>query len=74
MSMIGIILGLALAWPATRLLARVLKESMFLTLVRFGPALCSALCVGMAMVMMLACLLPARRATKADPMQALRCE
>jgi putative ABC transport system permease protein len=74
MSLIGISLGLALAWPATRMLARALKESMFLTLLGTGPALFPALCAGMALTMMLACLLPARRATKADPMQVLRCD
>jgi putative ABC transport system permease protein len=74
LSIAGIGLGLALAWPATRLLARTLKESMLLTLVQTGPELFPALCAGIALTMMLACIFPARRATKADPMQALRCE
>lgn len=73
-SMAGILIGAALAWPATRLLSRTLKESMFLTLTHTGPLLFPALGVGMALVMLLAAIVPARRATRFDPMQALRCE
>lgn len=71
---VGISLGLVLTWPATRLLARTLKESMRLTLTSTGPKLFPALCAAIVLTMMLACIVPARRATKADPMQALRCE
>jgi putative ABC transport system permease protein len=72
MSAAGIGVGLALAWPSTRLLARALQESMFLTLTRTGPVLYPALCVGMALTMLLACVVPAHRATQADPMETLR--
>ena len=39
MGLIGIACGLALSWPATKLLARALNESMFLKLVHIGPVL-----------------------------------
>jgi putative ABC transport system permease protein len=74
MAMAGIGIGLALAWPAVRLLTRTLQESMFLTLVRTGPMLFPALCAAIIITLLLACLIPARWATQADPMQALRYE
>ena len=74
MSAIGIVLGLMLGWPAVRLLTRTLQESLFLKLLRTGVALYPALCVGIALTLMLACLIPARSATNADPMEALRCD
>jgi predicted permease len=70
----GIGLGLVFAWPATRLLARTLKGSMRLILMPTGPELFPALCAAIALTMTLACIIPARRATKADPIKALRCE
>jgi putative ABC transport system permease protein len=70
----GIGAGLALAWPAVQLLTRTLHQSLFLTLVRTGPALFPALCTAIFMTLLLACLIPARAAMRADPMQALRYE
>ncbi len=72
MSGIGIAAGLLLGWPATRLLAGTLRVSMFLTLKAAGSTLYAALCVGMVATMVLACLVPAYRATQADPMETLR--
>jgi len=72
MSGIGIAAGVVLAWPSTRLLANSLHESMYLTLRATGPALYGALCLGMVAVMILSCLMPAQRATRADPMETLR--
>ena len=74
MSAIGIGVGLALAWPSTRLLAGALEESMFLRLVPTGPMLYTLLCGGMVAIMILSCLLPAWRATQADPIETLRAD
>ena len=73
MSAVGIALGAALSWPALRLLTRALKAS-YLDLTGTGPTLFATVCAGMATTMLFAALMPARRATKADPMRALRCE
>ena len=72
MSGIGIAAGLILTWPSTRLLAETLRESMYLKLQATGPVLYPALCVGMVATMVLGCLVPAYRATQADPMETLR--
>lgn len=69
LALIGIAIGLAGAWMVARLLAS------------FAPALppaeaLTALAVIVALlgIALIACLLPARRATKVDPMTALRAE
>jgi putative ABC transport system permease protein len=74
MSVIGIGFGLLLAWPAIGLLTRSLNQSLFLTLLHTGPLLFPALCLGIALTLLLACLIPARSATRADTMQVLRSE
>jgi putative ABC transport system permease protein len=66
---VGLAAGLALALGATRLMSKVL----------FGvsptdPLTFASIMAILAVVALLACYLPARRATKVDPMVALRCE
>lgn len=73
-AVVGIGVGLGLAWPAVRLLTGTLHQSMFLTLVRTGPALFPVLCAAIFVTLLLACLMPARSAMRADPMRALRYE
>ena len=65
----GILLGLAGAWAVGRLL----QSSLFgISSSDATTYICSA-CVFLLMAL-LACVIPARRAAKVDPMVALRCE
>lgn len=66
---IGLGLGLLASFFATRLLKELLYEVTTLDVTTF--AIVAAV---LAVVAILACLIPARRATKVDPMIALRCE
>ena len=67
--LVGVAIGLACAWS----LARILQSQLYET-----PAVNPAMFVGIALLLlivaMFACLFPARRAMKVDPMIALRCE
>jgi putative ABC transport system permease protein len=67
--MIGLGVGLLLALAAGHLLA-----SMLLRVSPHDLAALAAAAFPLALVTLLACWLPARRATKVDPMEALRCE
>ena len=66
---IGLVLGIAGSFAATRLLQEVLYEVK-----PFDPSVFAAVAATFAIVALLACLIPARRATKVDPMVALRAE
>ncbi len=66
---VGVGIGLLGAFGLTRLLAKVLDTADKNDWLTFG-----AVTLGLAAVALLACWMPAWRATKVDPMIALRCE
>jgi ABC-type antimicrobial peptide transport system permease subunit len=68
-SVAGLLLGLPLAVAGARLL-----RSMLFGLGPGDPLAFAAAILGLAMVVLAASLIPARRATKVDPMVALRYE
>jgi putative ABC transport system permease protein len=66
---IGVVLGVAGAWALTRLIASGLYQVS-----PADPATFAGVALLLAAVALLACWLPARRATRIDPMAALRSE
>ena len=66
---LGLALGLGGAFAASRLLEQALFEVN-----PFDPLVFAAVATAFAAVAGLACLIPARRATRVDPMIALRAE
>jgi putative ABC transport system permease protein len=66
---IGVGLGLATAWVLTRFL-----RGMLYGVSPMDPAALAAGALVLSVIVLLACVLPAQRAARVDPMTALRCE
>jgi putative ABC transport system permease protein len=66
---VGLVIGLAGTFAAGRLIAAQLYQ-----ISPYNPLLLGATAVVLMLAALLACLIPARRATLVDPIQALRTE
>jgi ABC-type antimicrobial peptide transport system permease subunit len=66
---LGVAIGLGVSWGATRLLASVLYETS-----PYDPATYAGVAIVLLVVAAAACWLPARRASRVNPNEALRAE
>ncbi len=66
---IGVVIGLMFAWAGTRVLGSLLYQTSTADRVTF-----IGISLFLALIALIACYLPARRATRINPMVALRCE
>ena len=71
--MTPVIIGLGIGLAATFAVGRLLKTQLY-EISATDPMLLSLTAITLAVVAMLACLIPARRATLVNPIQALRAE
>jgi len=67
LTLVGVIIGVAGALGLTRVMA-----SLLFGVTAKDPLTFIAVAVVLALVVLVACLVPARRATKIDPLEALR--
>src|SRR5262245_33647056 len=69
LALIGVLAGLGASWALTRWI-----EGLLFNVSPTDPATFVIIASSLMVVALLACYIPARRATKVDPMVALRCE